>query len=126
MSEQAGNLHWNRRRLTLTEGTNDIDTGLTIVNQGYGPLEPPLGVHAAVAPADGTEPASRIQVIPMAPLDNWAGVTIGEPWYNTTDGRIHVNIDNPNEGDIEINVLFWNPHTAISPGQADTYNAPIE
>lgn len=128
MSTNAGNLLWNRQRITLAPGVTDIDTGLTQVQLGFGESsvnEPPLGVSAAAAPAPGTLPASRVQVIPMAPLAGWTGVTHSEPYVNTTTGTVHVAFDNTNEIATTINVLFWDPHTSIGPGQAQTYNAGL-
>ncbi len=127
MSVQSGNLHWNRVRLDLDEGVTDVDTGLTLVNLGYNTLEPGIGGSAAAAPALGVLPASRIQVIPMAPIGTWTGITHGEPYLNTVTNTIHVAFTNAVEGgSVGVNVLFWNPHTINSPGEAMTYNEPVE
>lgn len=126
MSTKAGALLWNRQRITLVAGANSIDTGLRQVNQNWGASsdnEPPLGVEGVAPPAPGTGPASRVQVIPMAPTAAWALITIGEPWLNTATGTVFVTLTNGGQT-VEVNALFWDPHTAIGPGQAATYNAP--
>jgi hypothetical protein len=67
-------------------------------------------------------------VIPLLPLDAWAGITQSEPWFNATTGTVFVSFTTPGEPgpDVEVNALFWDPHTSIGPGQADTYNpAPL-
>ncbi len=125
MSTNAGQLLWRRMRLTLASGSTDIDTGLKQVNKSFGSSsvnEPPLGVSGAVAPPDGTPPASRIQVIPLAPTSLWATISHSEPYFNPTTGTVHVTFVNSSEvSAIDLNVLFWDPHTAVGPGQADTY-----
>lgn len=128
MSTNAGNLLWNRRRITLSGGATDVDTGLTQPQQGFGSSsanEPPLGIAGTTPPADGTAPASRVQVCVQAPVAGWTGITHGEPWFDTTTGTVHVEFHNINETPTTINVLFWDPSTLIGPGQADTYNAPL-
>jgi hypothetical protein len=125
MAEQAGNLHWHRRRISLEPGLTDINTWIITNNKGYGPLEPGLGVEAASAPPAGTQPASRVNVIPMPPTSEWVGVSHGEPYVSTIDGYVHVLFDNTNETTVELNVLFWNPHTGVTPGRADTYE-PVD
>lgn len=126
MSTNAGTLLWRRMRIpTLPPGSTDIDTGLKQVNKSFGSSsvnEPPLGVSGLAAPPDGTPPASRIQVIPLAPTGLWASISHSEPYFNPTTGTVHVTFNNSNEGAIpDLNVLFWDPHTAVGPGQADTY-----
>jgi hypothetical protein len=104
----------------------DIDTGLTQLNKafaGMSPSEPPLGVNATAPPPDGTLPASRVQVIPMAPLSKWNSVVHGEPYFNTNTNTVHVRFSTTNEGSVtDLNVLFWDPHSIVGPGKADTYN----
>lgn len=126
MSEKAGALLWNRMRLTVatTPGGVDVDTGITQPNRSfadYSPGEPPLGTSGTAAPINGTLPASRLQVVPLAPTANWAGITHSEPYFNTTTGTMHVVFTNSTEGSVEINVLFWDPHSLVGPGDADTY-----
>lgn len=128
MSNKAGTLLWNRQRITLpgNGAATDVDTGIQQPGLAFGnssAAEPPMGAISNVSPPDGTLPSSRIQVIPMAPTDNWSAVTHGEPWFDTTTGTIHVRFVNNGETGITINALFWNPHTLVGPGQADTYNA---
>jgi hypothetical protein len=140
MSTKAGQLLWNRRHIHLEsiEGAPvelDVDTGLCQVNKAFDESsngEPSLGVAGIAAPAPGTLPASRVQVIPMAPTGPWALVTHSEPWYSTVTDTVHVTFFAPAEmapeepTDIEINVLFWDPHTGIGPGQADPYGVAEE
>jgi hypothetical protein len=130
MSTKAGQLLWNRMHLTIpADDTLNVDTGLTQLNRAFGNSsdgEPTLGVEAAVPPAAGALPASRIQVIPLVPTGAWATVTHGEPYFDTDTGTVHVLFANSHEeNDAEVNVLFWNPHTSIGPGDADTYTTPI-
>jgi hypothetical protein len=121
MSTKAGTLLWNRMRIDVPgsvgnggpPGTLDVDTGLRQVNQsfaGMSPGEPSFG-----------DP-SRVQVIPMVPTANWTPITHGEPFLDPATGTIHVVFANTLNNDSEINVLFWDPHSMIGPGEADTYN----
>jgi hypothetical protein len=126
MSTNAGNLLWNRKRFTLPGGTTDVDTGLEQSSMSFAASsvgEPPLGVPGAASPTPGALPASRVQVIPMSPLPNWANITHGEPYFNTTTNTVHVSFTNGSTT-IEINALFWDPSTIVGPGLASTYNAP--
>ncbi len=123
---KAGNLLWHRMRVTIT-GTQDVDTLVTQnVKIFDAPNEPSMGVVEAGAtpPAAGTPPASRIEVIPMAPLAAWANITHSEPYFDATTGTMHVTFVNGG-APAEINVLIWDPHSLIGPGQADTYHAFI-
>jgi hypothetical protein len=130
MGTKAGTLLWNRQRLTLDAGLTSIDTRLQQVNKSFAdmsPNEPPLGVTIAPpGPPDGTPPASRIQVIPMSPIPLWTDITHGEPFVNPATGTVWVTFNNGGKTPVEINVLFWDPHSAIGPGQASTYNVLIE
>jgi hypothetical protein len=125
MGKKAGALLWNRMRLTLANGLTDVDTGLTQLNKSFDSEsvgEPPLGVNDTAAPAPGTLPASRIQVVPMAPTALWVDISHSEPYFNTTTGTIHVEFSNSGKTPAGINVLFWDPHSMIGPGDADPYN----
>lgn len=107
------------------DGEVDVDTGLTQLNKSFAaqsPGEPPLGIAGTAEPAGGALPASRVMVIPMAPLAAWDDITHGEPYFNTTTGTVHVVFTYATEGEITINVLFWDPHTMVGPGEADPYN----
>jgi hypothetical protein len=108
----------------LSSGTTDIDTGLTQLNKTFAdqsPNEPTLGVTATSAPSLGVPPPSRVRVVPLAPTNAWAVVTHGEPYFDPTTETVHVEFANAGSS-IEVNVLFWDPHTIVGPGQADTYN----
>jgi len=107
MAEQAGHLLINRQRITLAAGDNDIDTGLKQTALNFDP-DPNM--------------ADRTMVLPMAPLDNWAGVTHENPYYDAGTGTVHVVINNPGGEPVVINVLFWDPHTSIGPIDVDDYN----
>lgn len=126
MGTKAGALLWNRRRITIGAGATSIDTGLQQPNKSFGdysPGEPTLGVESAPpGPADGTLPASRVQVIPEAPLNPWQGVTHGEPFVNPATGTVWVTFNNSSENTISLNVLFWDPHSMVGPGAAVPYN----
>jgi len=134
MGRKAGALLWRRMRIQIPgastmgpPGVNSVDTGLMQPNKSfadYSPNEPPLGVTVAPpGPADGTPPASRIEVIPMSPIPAWTTVTHGEPFVNPATGTIWVTFTNTGSPDQTINVFFWDPHSMVGPGQADTYRA---
>jgi hypothetical protein len=127
MGRKAGTLLWNRMRINVPAGVGfDVDTGLTQVNKSFpdmSPGEPPLGVSGVVAPVGGTPPASRIEVIPLSPISKWASITHSEPYFNTTTSTVHVAFNSGGEtGVADLNVLFWDPHSMVGPGDADTYN----
>jgi hypothetical protein len=126
MGLKTGALLWNRQNLVLPIGFTSINTGLRQVNKGFpdmSPNEPPLGVMSAPpGPPDGTPPASRVQVIPMAPLGIWVAVTHGEPFVNPATDTVWVTFNNAGQTPAEINVLFWDPHSMVGPGLAMTYN----
>lgn len=131
MSIKAGQLLWNRQRINLYgDGlATSINTGLTQLNKSFAndsSDEPPLGIAALAPPPDGATPASRVHVIPMAPIAKWNGVTHSEPYFNTTTGTVWINFYCPIEGGVQdLNVLFWDPHSSVGPGQAETYNTEI-
>lgn len=134
MSKKSGQLLWHRMRILIPslipEGGLDIDTGLTQISKSFDASsadEPPLGIPGTSAPFPGSEPASRVQVIPLAPLNAWFGVYHSEPYFNTTTNTVHVTFysSGGERVDATINALFWDPHTGIGPGEADTYNPQI-
>jgi hypothetical protein len=90
----------------------DADTGITQVQKGF--ENDSLGEPTFGSP-------SRVQVVPMAPLSAWNNVTHDEPIFDPTTGTVHVLFSNSG-APTTINVLFWDPHSLIGPGQADTYN----
>lgn len=124
MSRKAGALLWNRVRVEFPPnvGSIDVDTGLTQPNKSFGdysPNEPPL--------SSGLQP-SRVQVIPLAPTGNWSGISHSEPVLDPVTGTIHVTfsvgfIPEPPFQLPPLNVLFWDPHAIVGPGQAAFYNA---
>jgi hypothetical protein len=139
MGLKAGTLLWNRKRFQLAGGPNGgpivvVDTGLTQQNQSfpdYSPNEPTLGTIATVGsipPATPPTPpappvlVSRVHVIPMAPTTAWALVSHGEPFVDPTTGTVWVAFTNAGQSTVELNALFWDPHSIVGPGQADTYN----
>jgi len=128
MSRKDGALLWNRQRIALPFGVTDVDTGLTQVSKTFAdqsPNEPILGIISTVSPVPGTLPPSRVHVIPLAPTLEWVpDVTHSEPYFNPMTGTVHVEFTN-NGRPVTVNVLFWDPHTLVGPGQADTYNANI-
>jgi hypothetical protein len=121
MSTQAGNLHWRRARLTLEAGDTIVDTLLEVARQAYNatggpsdPVDPPLGILAASpGPADGTTPASRVMIIPQPPMAAWADISTGEPYVDSTTGRVNVVMTNSGGGgggceDVTFNLVFTN------------------
>lgn len=130
MGTKAGALLWNRQRLTLNAGVTPVDTGLAEVGKAFGNMslnEPPLGVSSAPpGPPDGTTPASRVQVIPQAPTAAWADITHGEPYVNPATGTVWVTFVNAGKTPATINVFFWDPHSLVGPGDADTYTVFVE
>jgi len=124
MGRKAGALLWNRTTVTFPPnvGTVDVDTGLTQPNRSfdaYSPSEPGLDTDVTIG--------SRVQVVPLSPIANWAGKIHGEPFFNPTTGTVHVVISiglipEPPFQIAPVNVLFWDPHSIVGPGDADTYN----
>lgn len=125
MSMKAGALLWNRQHILLAPGLTSIDTGVAQVDKAFGsmsPNEPPMGVTIAPpGPPDGTLPASRLQVVPLAPTPAWTNITHGEPFLNPATNTMWVTFSNSDKTPATVNVLFWDPHSLIGPGQANTY-----
>lgn len=108
----------NRRRLTLPSGDTVVDTGLVQTNRNF---DPDPGMDGGfVGPF---LIASRVMVQPMAPTANWANITHTEPTVNPATDHVEVTFSNGGD-EVDINVLFWNPHTSICPVSADSYNPP--
>lgn len=119
MSTKAHQLMWNRVHQTLPLGYTTVDTGLTQVSQAFSNSsvnEPPLDGSIAIA--------SRVQVIPLSPIPYWYSITHAEPFVNA-NGTVSVRFRNTGQGTVTINILFWNPHTDVGPGDADTYLSPL-
>jgi hypothetical protein len=112
-------LGWNRIRLTLQPLTTiSIDTGIGCENRIKGApplaillpdtLQPPFtnptgaGGTSLLVPVPGTLPSSRLMVIPLPPINNWANINELLP--------------------MEINLLVYDP-LKHSPGRADTYTS---
>lgn len=127
-------LHWRRMRISINAATLEVDTGLTLAS-----YERAFRRSSATEPQFDTDGAigSRIQVIPLAPLNAWLGgfvgggtaISHGEPFLDATTGTIHVVFTAGRTAGAEgvvvpatFNVLFWNPHSLSGPGAADTYN----
>lgn len=119
MGLKAGALLWSRKKLTLDPGVNPAtDTGLRQVLQNFGDMsidEPRINQFVG---SDGSTIGSRIQVIPLVPTSNWANVAHSEAFL-AADGSIRVIFTNNGPNPVTINVLFWNPHSLIGPGDAD-------
>jgi len=114
MGTKAGALLWNRMRIAVPgNDTLDVDTGITQVNQSFADMSPD---------EPGFGDPSRIQVMPMMPIDAWATISHGEPYFDPATGTIRVAFSNTDEGTVTINALFWNPHSLVGPGEADPYN----
>lgn len=122
MSKIDGQLLFNRKQVTILLGSpdaNDIETGLCQSSLAFAPGDPTLGTDPAPAdPAAG----SRVQVIPLAPLSAWANVTHTEPRLDPDTGTVKVKFNlGGNVASVVLNVLFWDPSTAVGPGLAHTY-----
>lgn len=111
MGLKAGTLLWNRMRINLPPGPTDIDTGLAQVNKSFADMSPG---------EPGFDDPSRIQVVPLAMIGNWASITHGEPYFDPATQSIHVAFNNAGLA-VTINALFWNPHSLVGPGEADAY-----
>ena len=120
MSKNAGALLWRRMSVFVPGGVvgalgapGDTDTGLTQLNKDF-------ANQSVGEPGFGSP--SRIQVVPLAPTSVWNFVTHTEPVFDPTTETIHVLFSNSGPP-VTVNVLFWDPHTAVGPGEADTYVA---
>lgn len=120
MALTAGHLLFSRQRITIPNGQSTFDTGLEQTAWNFFP-DPELGgLDPSYADPDGTP--SRIMVVPMMPTDNWAGISIHEPYVDPATGRVFVDFENPG-AEVTCNVLFWDPHARICPLNADTYRS---
>lgn len=115
MSRKAGNLLWNRVHVTFPAnvGIVDVDTGIQQASEAIEASQPNF--------------TQRLQIIPLAPTDNWAGLQISEPTLDPVTNTLHVIIQvglvpEPPFQLPPLNVLFWDPHTLAGPGDTDTYN----
>lgn len=117
MPQISGQLLWRRMQIYLETGTTAIDTGLCQKSLAFGTDPPMHGELPSMLDPDGTP--SRIQVIPMAALPSWTFVTHSEP--TVSGGTVRVTFMNSGSP-VTINVLFWDPHSMVGPGDADTYN----
>jgi hypothetical protein len=131
MTKRGNQLLWNRMRLTLPhttigDGGNiphpvDVDTGLCQPTLAFEHGEPILDGEDPSLPFVGVP--SRVQVLPMLPWSAFDDVTHAEPYFDDATGTVHVVMLNSNLfADVEVNVLFWDPHLYISPGDADCYS----
>lgn len=111
MALQAGNLLIVRRHLVLLPGINVIDTGIQQVDEAFSP-DPPI---------DGSVVPSRIMVMPLSPVTPWAinPITHTEPVVGPS-GTVEVTFNNFGVA-VEVNVLFFDPHTHICPLSAESY-----
>ena len=122
MSRKAGTLLWRRKKVEFppSTGTIDVDTGLTQVDRSFGDMSP--GEPGFGAP-------SRVQVVPLAPTANWGSISHGEPFLDPATNTIHVvfSVGFTPEPPFQLqplNVLFWDPHSIVGPGDAEAYNPP--
>lgn len=123
MAIQAGHLLLNRRRLVIPGSAVNfpVNTLLQQSSLAFNP-DPPLG---GVDPLDVPPGiASRVMVVPLPPIDAWAGITIKEPVLDPVTNTVRVDFSNANAFAVELVVLFWDPHTGICPLNADTYGGP--
>jgi len=122
MGLTAGHLLISRQRISVPAGASTFDTGLEQTARNFAP-DPVL---------DGSDPTfvdpgtpSRVMVMMLPPTDNWAGITIHEPYVDPATGRVFVDFENAG-AEITLNVLFWNPHTRVCPLDADTYRNALD
>jgi len=122
MAVQAGELLFERRRLTLPgNALTVVVTNIQVTDRNFDP-DPGLG------DATGSV-VSRLMVIPLAPVGiEWiqaAGIVevLNEPRLNPTTNTLEVTFRNTNAGDLTFNVLFWLPHTHAAPLSAEFYRA---
>lgn len=97
----AGQRLWNRQQINVPVGSTDVPHGLMQQN---------LAIDPALA--------ASIMVIPLPPTSNWDNITTGEPTASI------VPFSNSGGGNVDLNVLFWLPHTMMGPGDAATYLPP--
>jgi hypothetical protein len=104
MAKSDGQLLVVRRAITLVNGDVVVDTGLCQLNLGVTP------------PLDGSDTVpSRVMVVPMAPLADWAGVTHGEPFI--ASGTVQVVFHGV--GATVVNVMFLAPAEFMGPIDVD-------
>ena len=111
MAKRGGQLNWNRMRLVLQGGHNDVDTGICWPNKGFNHGQPVL--------SGGVGTPSRLMVIPLLPLMTTLEI-VGEPFVDPVTKTLHViinNVGNPGT----TNILFWTPSAFESPGMAAEY-----
>ncbi len=97
----SGQRLWNRQQINVPVGSTDVPHGLLQQNLS---IDPSL--------------AASIMVIPLPPTGNWANITTGEPTASI------VPFSNSGGGNVDLNVLFWLPHTMMGPGDAAAYLPP--
>jgi hypothetical protein len=118
MSTKQGNLLWRRMRLHITQGGDfTVDTGIRQASQNFEAGDPVLNGTLLIP--------SRLMVIPLVPLDLWADIIFDEPAIDPVTHTVHVtfHVNGVVREPFDINVLFWDPHSKVGPGQAQTYNA---
>jgi hypothetical protein len=144
MSIKAGTLLWRRMRLTIAPFTTLlVDTGIRQVNKPFSSMsldEPIMGVVppllaipefiddsgtlaiTALPVLPGSLPTSRIMVIPLPPIAPWVQVAIPtEPFFNPNTGTVNIVLANGGLLPVQLNLLVWDPHSIVGPGQADVY-----
>jgi hypothetical protein len=101
----AGQKLWNRKHITLKAGeTTAVPHGLRQVRRNIDPTF-----------------KQAVQIIPLPPLANWVGIELGA---QPDDEYVYL-VNNAGTGnDVEVDVLFWEPHTVVGPGDADDYIVP--
>jgi len=118
MALQNGALLVHRLRRTFQTGDTDLDTEVRVPSRAFAPDPDVNGSQAFQRP-------SRVQIIPLAPLDAWAGVTHDEPFLSPITKTVHIIVHVP-AGPVELNVLVDAIQTMTAPLTCDTYhdNAP--
>lgn len=118
MSQVAGQLLWNRVRVAIAPSgiqatPTPVNTGLRQVSQAFG-NDPGLAARTMVIPEVGS--------MYFPAWQNY--ITHGEPYMQ--NGTVWVDFYNTNVmNSYTIRVLFWAPHTLVSPGSVEDYDNTI-
>lgn len=119
MSKINGQLLFNRQQIELQPNLElEVDTGLCQTSLAFAPGDPTLGTTSLPIDPDN---GSRVQVVPLAPLGAWNLIGHSEPFLDPITGTVKVRFTSANEGTVKVNVLFWDPSTAVGPGLAHRY-----
>lgn len=114
MPKIAGNLLITRKVLVLSNGLNDVDTGLVQTETDFELGQPSLN----------TDPG-RVMIIPIGNTGPFQFLSLGEPVFSSVTNTVHVPLTNAAGSDLTVNVLFIDPNTWLGPGYAEQYNSSV-